>query len=76
MSLDIIYSEDSGDEYVPEKISKFHVSDSDESFMCLENNQHESETSTIIVNHNDYMVSFCTLIIIFYCMNLPITFLL
>lgn len=77
MSLNIIHSEDSGDEYVPEKIGKFHISDSDESFMCLKNNQHEPETSTIIVNYNDYLVSFCTIIIIFfYFMNLIITFLL
>lgn len=39
-SLDIIYSDDSGSDSVPEKISRFHISDSDESLVCFENNQH------------------------------------
>lgn len=44
MSLDIIYSEDLGDEYVPEKIKWLHISDSNESLMSLENNQQELST--------------------------------
>lgn len=70
LSLDIIYSDDSGSDYVPEKISTFHISDSDESFVCLENNQHKPETSTIMDNHNNYIVCLiCAMVINFYCIS-------
>lgn len=55
-SLDIIYSEDSGDEYIPEKNRRVYVSDSDESLMALEKYPHQPESAIIIANHNDYTI--------------------